>query len=109
MIAPARNIASLLFSLLLLCSCEVGPDFERPEAPATERYTADPLPAATASAPVEKGEAQRFQACRDIPAEWWNLFHSTALDALIKDAPFFPHVLDQGAKSLANCDAPFLA
>jgi NodT family efflux transporter outer membrane factor (OMF) lipoprotein len=86
MIAPARNIASLLSSLLLLCSCEVGPDFERPEAPATERYTGDPLPAATASAPVEKGEAQRFQAGRDIPAEWWNLFHSTALDALIKDA-----------------------
>src|SRR5580700_11831690 len=86
MIAPARNIASLLFSLLLLAGSEVGPDFERPEAPATERYTADPLPAATTSAPVEKGEAQRFQAGRDIPAEWWNLFHSTALDALIKDA-----------------------
>ena len=76
----------LLALALLLASCEVGPDFERPEPPTTDRVTADPLPAATASAPVAKGEAQRFAIGRDLPAEWWSLFRSPALDALIKDA-----------------------
>jgi NodT family efflux transporter outer membrane factor (OMF) lipoprotein len=71
---------------LMLSACTVGPDFERPEPPAADRFTADPLPAATTAAPVEKGEAQRFLAGRDLPGEWWNLFHSPALDGLIKDA-----------------------
>lgn len=71
---------------LLLCACAVGPDFERPEPPAVDRYTADPLPADTVSAPAAKGEAQRFDIGRDIPGEWWTLVHSPALDALIRDA-----------------------
>ena len=71
---------------IVLAGCAVGPDFERPEPPAAERFTADPLPAATTSAPVAKGEAQQFLAGRDLPGEWWNLFRSAALDALIKDA-----------------------
>jgi NodT family efflux transporter outer membrane factor (OMF) lipoprotein len=71
---------------LLLASCTVGPDFERPEPPAASRFTADPLPAMTVSTPVEKGEAQRFSIGRDLPGEWWSLFRSPALDALIKDA-----------------------
>jgi NodT family efflux transporter outer membrane factor (OMF) lipoprotein len=71
---------------LLLAGCTVGPDFERPQPPAADRFTAEPLPAATVSAWIEKGEAQRFSIGRDLPSEWWNLFHSPALDALIKDA-----------------------
>jgi NodT family efflux transporter outer membrane factor (OMF) lipoprotein len=71
---------------LMLSGCTVGPDFERPEPPSADRYTADPLPTATKSAPVEKGEAQHFLAGRDLPSEWWTLFRSPALDALIKDA-----------------------
>ena len=73
-------------AIALLSACTVGPDFERPEPPNVDRYTADPLPRATASARVEKGEAQHFLAGRDLPGEWWNLFRSPALDALITDA-----------------------
>lgn len=71
---------------LMLSACTVGPDFERPAALGTDHYTADPLPSSTSSAPVEKGQAQRFLAGRDLPGEWWNLFHSQALDGLIKEA-----------------------
>lgn len=71
----------------MLAGCAVGPDFVRPETPAAERYTADPLPAQTASAAIAGGsEPQRFVPGRDIPGEWWTLFHSPALDALIKQA-----------------------
>src|SRR5260221_6067981 len=73
-------------AIALLSACTVGPDFERPEPPNVDRYTADPLPRATESARVEKGEAQHFLAGRDLPGEWWNLFRSPALDALITDA-----------------------
>ena len=64
----------------------MGPDFERPEAPTAGRYTADPLPTETTATKVAAGSAQRFRIGDDIPAEWWVLFHSSALDALIKDA-----------------------
>ena len=71
---------------LVLSACAVGPDFARPEAPATERYTPEPLPAETAAAPVAHGAAQRLELGRDIPGEWWELFHSEALNTLIADA-----------------------
>ncbi len=70
----------------LLAACAVGPDFVRPAAPAVDRYTADPLPAQTALAASAGGASQRFLSGEDIPGEWWILFKSPALDALIREA-----------------------
>jgi NodT family efflux transporter outer membrane factor (OMF) lipoprotein len=64
----------------------VGPDFRRPAAPQVANYTAQPLPAQTATAPVAGGEAQRFLVERNLPGEWWELFASPALTALVKEA-----------------------
>jgi NodT family efflux transporter outer membrane factor (OMF) lipoprotein len=69
-----------------LAGCAVGPDFERPAAPDVEGYTSTPLPAKTTSAEVTGGEAQRFVQDLDIPGQWWTLFHSEALNALIEQA-----------------------
>jgi NodT family efflux transporter outer membrane factor (OMF) lipoprotein len=82
----AQGIAATLIAPLLLCGCAVGPDFTPPDAPATDRYTAGPLPAQTASAAIPGGAPQHFVVDRDIPGEWWALFHSAALDALVKEA-----------------------
>ncbi|MGO9017608.1 MAG: efflux transporter outer membrane subunit [Syntrophobacteraceae bacterium] len=73
------------FSLLALVSgCAVGPDFHRPEAPAAAGYTAQPF-APTASSPdVAGGEQQRFVKDMDIPQQWWTLFESAPLNALIE-------------------------
>jgi NodT family efflux transporter outer membrane factor (OMF) lipoprotein len=68
----------------VLCGCAVGPDFHSPAPPQVNGYTAEPLPAATASAPVPAGAAQRFVTDKDIPAQWWTLFRSAKLDALIE-------------------------
>jgi len=76
----------LLVIGVALAGCAVGPDFERPEAPAVDRYTREPLPQATNSADIEGGEAQRFVQGLDIPGQWWTLFHSPALNALIEQA-----------------------
>jgi NodT family efflux transporter outer membrane factor (OMF) lipoprotein len=69
-----------------IASCAVGPDFHPPEAPAVTRYPTTPVSAETVSADVPAGEAQRFEAARDIPAEWWTLFQCPALDALVRQA-----------------------
>jgi len=73
-------------SLLALAGCAVGPDFKPPAAPAVSGYTPEKQMPDTASAKVAGGEAQRFVEGKDIPGQWWTLFHSPALDALIKEA-----------------------
>ena len=70
----------------MLVGCEVGPDFERPAPPDVTGYTAQALPRQTASADVEGGAAQRFVQGLDIPGQWWTLFHSPALNALVDQA-----------------------
>ncbi len=69
-----------------LTGCTVGPDFNRPEAPASGKYTPAPLPGETAGAPGAGGEVQRFIIGQDIPAQWWTLFRSEALDRLVRQA-----------------------
>jgi outer membrane protein TolC len=71
---------------LLLAACAVGPDFERPPAPEVEGYAREPLPAETAKADIAGGETQRFVKGLDIPGQWWTLFHSAGLNALIEQA-----------------------
>ncbi|MBU6502435.1 MAG: efflux transporter outer membrane subunit [Burkholderiaceae bacterium] len=74
---------------LALAGCAVGPNFRPPELPAAAHgadYTASPLPAKTAQAPVAGGTAQEWADGSDIPAQWWAVFHSSQLDTLIRSA-----------------------
>ncbi|SEN18070.1 efflux transporter, outer membrane factor (OMF) lipoprotein, NodT family [Duganella sp. CF517] len=71
-------------------ACALGPEFQTPAPPAaaTDRYTPTPLAARTASAPATAtgGAAQQFAIGQDIPAQWWTVFRSPALDRLIRSA-----------------------
>ena len=67
---------------LALPGCAVGPDFHTPAAPNTP-LTPVPLPAATEAA---GGLAQRFSPGADIAGDWWTLYHSPQLNALIGTA-----------------------
>jgi NodT family efflux transporter outer membrane factor (OMF) lipoprotein len=73
-------------AVLSMTGCAVGPNFVRPSAPKDAGYAPKPLPSTTVAANVHGGEAQRLALGRDIPFEWWELFRSPALDALIKRA-----------------------
>jgi len=84
MIFPARCVAAAL-ALLLAC-CTVGPDFVRPAAPEVTRYTPTPLAPTASAANVLGGESQRFADGEDIPAGWWQLFNSPALNGLVERA-----------------------
>jgi NodT family efflux transporter outer membrane factor (OMF) lipoprotein len=80
------TIGSFAVAGAMLAGCAVGPDFQRPEAPKTETYTAGTMPRETASAPAPSGDAQRFVPEQKIPAQWWTLFQSEDLDRLIRQA-----------------------
>lgn len=78
--------AGVALVALVAVACSVGPNFLRPAAPEHAGYTPNPLPLTTVSAAVHGGEPQRFATGRDIPFEWWELFRSPPLDALVKRA-----------------------
>src|ERR1700688_2816268 len=68
-----------------LAGCAVGPNFKSPAAPRTAGFApAGQMPATTAAAPLPGGEAQRFVEGMDIPGQWWTLFQSAQLNALIE-------------------------
>ena len=85
------------FSLTaLLYGCAVGPDFVTPEAPGVSGYTREPL-----ESPMDTGkEPQRFVSGRDIPGDWWTLFRSPALNALVTRALRANPSLDAAQASL---------
>jgi NodT family efflux transporter outer membrane factor (OMF) lipoprotein len=78
--------SAVLLASLLLAGCAVGPDFQRPAPPDVQRYTAEPVTTTATSAGIPGGAAQHFERGGDIPAQWWQLFHSQPLDALVKQA-----------------------
>jgi NodT family efflux transporter outer membrane factor (OMF) lipoprotein len=78
--------AALALLAVAVGGCAVGPDFRRPGAPAVNTYTAAPLPAQPRSIPLIAGAAQHFAEGRDVPAEWWTLFGSNALNELVAAA-----------------------
>jgi NodT family efflux transporter outer membrane factor (OMF) lipoprotein len=69
-----------------LTSCMVGPDFHRQPPPQTNTYTESKLPAHTVgtSEVGKSGTRQKFILGQDIPAEWWRLFHSHAINELVR-------------------------
>ncbi|HEY8063328.1 MAG TPA: efflux transporter outer membrane subunit [Methylosinus sp.] len=80
--AAARGAAT--FAAFALSACAVGPDFIPPPAPAGAGY--GKIGASTESAAVAGGSSQRFAHGRDVPGEWWKLFHSKQISALVAEA-----------------------
>ena len=78
--------ASLFALTALVSACAMGPNFEHPQAPEVSGYTKEPLTEHTASADVGGGESQRFMEGMDIPGQWWTLFKSPQLNALIEQS-----------------------
>jgi NodT family efflux transporter outer membrane factor (OMF) lipoprotein len=69
--------------LALLGGCAVGPNFVRPTPPDTDRYTHEAQSEATVAA---DGQAQHFTPGAEITADWWRLFKSPQLDAVVRQA-----------------------
>jgi NodT family efflux transporter outer membrane factor (OMF) lipoprotein len=78
----ARLLAASAF--LLTAGCVVGPKFKKPAPPEVGGYTPSPISTTSSTANVAGGEAQQLVEGRDIPGEWWALFHSQPLNDLIE-------------------------
>jgi NodT family efflux transporter outer membrane factor (OMF) lipoprotein len=70
----------------LVSGCAVGPDFHRPAPPTVSGYTRAPLSPQTATAEAPGGEAQRFRPDQDVGDQWWTLFQSPGLNAVVETA-----------------------
>jgi NodT family efflux transporter outer membrane factor (OMF) lipoprotein len=79
-LTPLIAIAVFLFA----SGCAVGPKFKSPAPPTGGGYTTAPLSTTSSTNNVADGEAQQFVEGRDIPGEWWTLFHSKSLNDLIE-------------------------
>ncbi|UDM50047.1 efflux transporter outer membrane subunit [Cupriavidus sp. MP-37] len=88
-----RRLTSL-FAAALLCGCAVGPDFRAPAPVDDAGYVPRPQQVATVAADgaadgadtSAQSHAQTLAAGADVPAQWWTLFRSPALDATIRAA-----------------------
>ena len=76
------GLAAMLFANVY--GCAVGPDFKAPDAPGATSYSPTPLPASTASADTTAGNTQQFNAAAAVPYDWWTLFQSPQINALIE-------------------------
>ena len=81
-----RRISLLVALVALATNCAVGPRYHRPETPPNPGYAPTSLPEASVPSPVHGGDVQRFIEGRDLPFEWWLLFQSPALSALVERA-----------------------
>ena len=85
-----RGVTAASLAAGCLSACAVSPNFVPPEAPPVSRYTKEPLknPSAADAVRTRQGGSadQSFVSGADIPAEWWKLFHSKALNRLVEQA-----------------------
>ncbi|MBI2707831.1 MAG: efflux transporter outer membrane subunit [Proteobacteria bacterium] len=81
-----KQFGLMVGGALCLAGCALGPDFESPAPPTTSSYTEKQLPCKTVKTKGAGGQAQCFISGKDIPADWWRLFHSCALNKLIERA-----------------------
>ncbi|MDO9106194.1 MAG: efflux transporter outer membrane subunit [Methylovulum sp.] len=74
-----RSLTVLLITIMMMIfsGCTLGPDFTRPAAPKTDRYT-DSKPSGYATKFLVPG--------KELPGLWWTLYRSKPLTALIARA-----------------------
>lgn len=101
--------SAVLVGAAVLAGCAVGPNWTPPAAPSEQGYTPTPVPSRTVESAGEAGRAQTLDPMQTVPADWWTLFHSPALDGLIREGlQHSPTVLaakDTLSAAQANLDA----
>jgi len=85
-----KDRAVCVFAICLLSGCTVGPDFKAPPPPTVSSFTAEPAKDATGLG---------WRSGEDIAQDWWTVFRSPQLDALIKES--FDHNPDLKAAQAA--------
>lgn len=85
-------------ALFVLAGCSFGPNGNPPAMPQPVHYGAEPQPLRTVSA---QGVSQQFVAGAKAVPEWWKLYRSDALNALVEEGFRHSPTLAAADKSLA--------
>ena len=80
--ARGRACALATIAATMLGACAVGPAFVRPAPPGEATYTREPQAEKIAA----DGQTQQFKADTALAVDWWKLFQSTQLDAVVRQA-----------------------
>ncbi len=99
MFTSARNRTGAAALACVLAGCAVGPTFHRPAPPADTHYSSGADPVATAAA---AGVVQEFTPGARLAPDWWRLFHSEQLDAIIAEGVAKNPGLDAAQASLRS-------
>jgi NodT family efflux transporter outer membrane factor (OMF) lipoprotein len=110
---PARSPRAAwgvaLAAALALAGCAAGPNFVPPAPPKVADYTAHALTNLVAIEGIAGGEAQQFQRGADAAGDWWTLFGSAGLDALVTRALDHNHDLKAAEAALRVAHEDVLA
>lgn len=91
-------------TVFLLNGCRVGPDFVRPPAPKVTAYTKT-----TPQLAPKNGEpSQRLVQGKDIPALWWQLFHSPSLNRVVEQGIKNSPTIEEARAKLAKAQQSIL-
>jgi NodT family efflux transporter outer membrane factor (OMF) lipoprotein len=83
----AAKACAAALTAACLASCAVGPNFKAPAAPSTPQLVPPSQTAGdTTATAIPGGDAQHYVQGLDIPGQWWTLFQSAELNALIERA-----------------------
>jgi NodT family efflux transporter outer membrane factor (OMF) lipoprotein len=105
----ARRAIVVIGASIILSGCVVGPNFQRPKAPDLAGYAAENTPTSTATAKTPGGGAQVFTNGADVPGQWWTLFGSPALNALVNGALKANPDLQAAQAALRSANETYLA
>ena len=88
-----------------LSACTAGPDFVRPDPPASDAYYAGSLVVETARTDNLHGQAQRLQPAESVDGAWWNAFQSPRLAQLIEHALADSPTIDEAFSRVREANA----
>jgi len=106
-LARARRGTAWIALAILVSACTVGPDFARPEPPATKVYTKE---SGSILSPADAAAFEQHVAPGRKPApEWWKEFRSHDLDQVIDQAVAANRTLAAARSSLAQAREAVIA
>ncbi len=108
MTMPLRRSLLLPLSAALastLTACSFEPPLRLPETPAKVPFTAHPAPGKTVASAGSNGRAQEMAYGKDLDQQWWTLFHSRTLDAVIQRALKNSPTIAQAQAQLRQAEA----
>lgn len=101
---PFALSGAVAVALLALAGCAVGPNYHAPAAPVVAL-----TPAPLAAQAQAGGQTQNFITGADISGDWWTLYHSPQLNALIDAALAHNPTLQAAQQTLLEAEENYRA